>query len=78
MNVRILAQAGKTKLHQNINTDPETLFLLTFPFLEDVVAVIMARNHDSRWLPGSATDGSVGYSVLRYQNYHDIRSVLKP
>jgi transposase len=37
MYVCILDQKGKTKVHQNINTDPELFFELIFPYLEDVV-----------------------------------------
>lgn len=37
MYVCIIDQAGKTKVHQNLKTDPELLFDTIFPFLEDVV-----------------------------------------
>jgi transposase len=40
MCVCILDQKGKTKLHENINTDPELLFDLIFPFIEDVVICV--------------------------------------
>jgi len=32
----ILDQRGRTKVHQNINTDPQAFFELIFPFLDDV------------------------------------------
>jgi predicted NBD/HSP70 family sugar kinase len=37
MYVCILDQKGKTKVHQNIKTDPELFFELIFPYLDDVV-----------------------------------------
>jgi transposase len=37
MYVCIIDQKGKTRVHQNLNTDPEPLFDIIFPFLEDVV-----------------------------------------
>jgi len=37
MYVCILDQIGKTKVHQNIKTDPEQFFELIFPYLDDVV-----------------------------------------
>ena len=37
MYVCIIDQKGKTKVHANIKTDPEILFDVIFPFLEDVV-----------------------------------------
>jgi transposase len=37
MYVCVLDQKGKTRLHQNFKTDPEILFDLIFPFLEDIV-----------------------------------------
>jgi transposase len=37
MYVCILNQKGKTVLHENIKTDPELLFELLFPYLDDVV-----------------------------------------
>jgi transposase len=37
MYVCIIDQKGKTKVHENIKTDPELFFELVFPFLEDVV-----------------------------------------
>lgn len=40
MYVCILDQKGKTKVHENINTDPELLFDLIFPFIEDVVICV--------------------------------------
>jgi hypothetical protein len=35
MYVCILDQAGKTKVHQNIDTNAEAFFELIFPFLDD-------------------------------------------
>ena len=40
MYVCILDQKGKTKVHENIKTDPELLFDLIFPFIEDVVICV--------------------------------------
>lgn len=37
MYVCILDQKGKTKVHKNIKTDPELLFEIIFPYIEDVV-----------------------------------------
>ena len=37
MYVCILDQQGKTKVHKNIQTDPEQFFELIFPFLDDIV-----------------------------------------
>lgn len=37
MYVCIIDSRGKTKVHRNMKTDPETLFDTIFPFLEDVV-----------------------------------------
>jgi transposase len=37
MYVCILDQNGKVKVHQNIKTDPQLLFELIFPYLDDVV-----------------------------------------
>jgi predicted NBD/HSP70 family sugar kinase len=37
MYVCIVDQKGKTRVHQNLKTDPEMLFDIIFPFLEDVV-----------------------------------------
>jgi len=37
MYVCILDQKGKTKVHQNIKTEPELFFELIFPYLDDVV-----------------------------------------
>ena len=36
MYVCIHNQKGKTVVHENINTDPEMLFELIFPYLDDV------------------------------------------
>ena len=40
MYVCILDQKGKTQVHENIKTDPEALFDLIFPFIEDVVICV--------------------------------------
>ena len=40
MYVCILDQKGKTQVHENIKTDPELLFDLIFPFIEDVVICV--------------------------------------
>jgi transposase len=40
MYVCILDAQGKTKVHQNIDTDAELLFDVIFPFLEDVVICV--------------------------------------
>jgi transposase len=40
MYVCIIDQKGKTKVHQNLKTDPELLFEIIFPFLEDVVVCV--------------------------------------
>ena len=40
MYVCIIDQKGKTKVHQNINTDPELLFDIIFPYLEDIVICV--------------------------------------
>ena len=40
MYVCIIDQKGKTKVHENIETDPALLFDLIFPFLEDVVICV--------------------------------------
>lgn len=37
MYVCIIDQKGKMKVHQNIKTDPELLFEVVFPFLDDIV-----------------------------------------
>lgn len=37
MYVCILDKKGKTRVHQNIKTDPEMFFELIFPYLDDVV-----------------------------------------
>jgi len=37
MYVCIIDQKGKTKVHQNIKTDPQQFFELVFPFLDDIV-----------------------------------------
>jgi transposase len=37
MFVCILDQKGKTIVHQNINTDPQLLFEIIFPYIEDIV-----------------------------------------
>jgi hypothetical protein len=37
MYVCIIDQKGKTKVHENIKTDPEIFFELVFPYIEDVV-----------------------------------------
>ena len=37
MYVCILDYKGKMKVHQNINTDPELLFELVFPYIDDIV-----------------------------------------
>ena len=37
MYVCILDQKAKTKVHENIKTDPETFFELVFAFIEDVI-----------------------------------------
>ena len=37
MYVCIIDQKGKMKVHQNIKTDPELLFEIIFPFLDDIV-----------------------------------------
>ncbi len=36
MYVCILDQSGKTKVHQNIKSDPEQFFALIFPYLDDI------------------------------------------
>jgi transposase len=40
MYVCIIDQKGRTKVHQNIKTDPELLFNIIFPFLEDVAICV--------------------------------------
>ncbi len=40
MYVCILDQNGKTKVHQNLKTDPELLFDTLFPYLENVVVAV--------------------------------------
>ena len=40
MYVCILNQAGKTKVHKNIDTDPQAFFELIFPFLDDVAVAV--------------------------------------
>jgi hypothetical protein len=40
MYVCIIDQKGKTRVHQNLKTDPEALFDIIFPFLEDVVICV--------------------------------------
>ena len=40
MYVCIIDQRGKTRVHQNINTDPELLFDIIFPYLEDIVICV--------------------------------------
>ena len=40
MYVCIIDQKGRTKVHQNMKTDPEILFDIIFPFLEDVVICV--------------------------------------
>ena len=37
MYVCIIDAQGKTKLHQNLDTDPALLFDAVFPYLEDIV-----------------------------------------
>jgi len=37
MYVCILDKKGKTRIHKNIKTDPEMLFELIFPYIEDIV-----------------------------------------
>ena len=37
MYVCILDKKGKTHVHQNIKTDPELLFELVFPYIDDIV-----------------------------------------
>ena len=40
MYVCIIDQKGNTRVHQNLKTDPETMFDIIFPFLEDVVICV--------------------------------------
>jgi transposase len=40
MYVCIIDQKGKTRVHQNITTDPELLFDIIFPYLEDIVICV--------------------------------------
>jgi transposase len=40
MYVCIIDQRGKTRVHQNIDTDPQAFFELIFPFIEDVVVAV--------------------------------------
>ena len=40
MYVCIIDQRGKTRVHQNISTDPQAFFELIFPYLEDVVVAV--------------------------------------
>lgn len=40
MYVCIIDQQGKTRVHQNLKTDPELLFDIIFPFLEDLVICV--------------------------------------
>jgi len=42
MYVCILDQKGKTMVHENIKTDPELLFELIFPYLDDIVVALNA------------------------------------
>lgn len=37
MYVCIIDQKGKTHVHKNIKTDPELLFDLVFPYIDDMV-----------------------------------------
>ena len=40
MYVCIIDQAGRTKVHKNIDTDPQAFFELIFPFVEDVAVAV--------------------------------------
>ena len=40
MYVCILDQKAKTKVHENIKTDPEAFFDLVFAFIEDVIVAV--------------------------------------
>jgi len=55
MYVCIIDQKGKTKVHQNIKTDPELFFELIFPYLDDVAVGV-----ECVFCPETSSESSTG------------------
>jgi transposase len=67
MYVCILDKDGKTKVHENINTDPELLFDLIFPFIEDVVICVECM-FSWYWVADFCTEHNIAF-VLGHALY---------
>jgi hypothetical protein len=65
MYVCILDQKGMVKVHQNIKTDPQLLFELIFPYLDDVVVGVECVFCWYRASPKATPDRLGGRSLCR-------------
>jgi len=59
MYVGIIDQKGKTKVHQNIQTNPELFFELAFPYIDDIVVGV-----ESVFCPEKSSGSSIGNGSL--------------
>jgi transposase len=67
MYVCIIDQKGKTKVHQNMKTDPEILFDVIFPFLEDIVICVECM-FSWYWIADFCTEHKIAF-VLGHALY---------
>ncbi len=61
MYVCILNQVGKTKVHKNIDTNPEAFFELIFPYLDDVAVAVECVLAPINYLDVSVRPGSCNH-----------------
>jgi hypothetical protein len=59
MYVCIIDQKGKTKVHQNIQTDPELFFKLAFPYIDEIVVGV-----ECVFCPEKSSGTSIGNGSL--------------
>jgi hypothetical protein len=80
MYVCIIDQKGKTRVHQNLNTDPEQLFDIIFPFLEDV-AICVECMFSWYWVADFCTEHKIPFvlghalymKAIHLYEVHDIK-----
>jgi hypothetical protein len=67
MYICIITQSGKVLVHQNIKTDPEIVFDLLFPYIDDVVVGVECV-FCWYWLADLCAQHSIGF-VLGHALY---------
>jgi hypothetical protein len=67
MDIRIIDQKGKVKVHENLNTDPEIFSDLIFPFLDDIVVGVECV-FCWHWLSGFCSEHKIPF-ILDFALY---------